>query len=230
MATSDTLIKELPELLNAFYELNPVHHPLEGTIKIAHSLLSLGWLEHVTLNLRLERIVDGHDRVLAAKWLSEQEQSWFDSQTPQTIEPKDKTRYSPDYWLYVPCAIVDLDKSSHAAMTLGLNNEKVQGIDDQVKTQFVLNNIDEHGQWLAGHIHRNLEELLGQMPVASPVVDVSDDHYDEPTITEQPVLKRALNITLDKQQLKQWQAYGELHGLATDSEICLYGLKEALNS
>lgn len=225
MASADTLIKDLPELLNAFYELNPVDHPIEGTIKIAHSLLSLGWLEHVTLNLRLERIVDGHDRVLAAKWLSEQEQSWFDAQIPPTLDPKDKSRYSPDYWNHVPCAVVNMDQSSHAAMTIGLNNEKSQGVDDDLKTRQILVNIDEDGQWLAGYIHRNLEELLAVVPTA-PIFEPETPLEAEPPELppERPVLKRALNITLDKQQLKQWQAYGELHELATDAEICLHGL------
>jgi hypothetical protein len=138
----------LEDPLNAFYEDNARSHSLELDLEdLAMRLLALGWCEHVTYNQKLNRIVDGHGRVLAAKWLSERSPDWFALQLKfakeKGISQADEERYSPLYWNQVSIIATTLIEDDHAAMNLGLNAEKAFGVDDPDKVNKLLAGLDE---------------------------------------------------------------------------------------
>ena len=145
----------LEDLLNAFYEDNAREHSLELDLEdLAMRLLALGWCEHVTYNQKLNRIVDGHGRVLAAKWLSERSPDWFALQLKfaqqRGISATDEERYSPLYWTQVSIIATTLTDDDHAAMNLGLNAEKAFGVDDPDKLNKLLAGLDDEDRAIAG--------------------------------------------------------------------------------
>lgn len=157
----------LEDLLDAFWEDNARQHSLELDLEdLAMRLLALGWCEHVTYNQKLNRIVDGHGRVLASKWLSERSPYWFELQLKfakekierqnkkrsdkQELSPEDEERYSPLYWTQVSIIATTLTDDDHAAMNLGLNAEKAFGVDDPDKVNKLLQDLDEDDRAIAG--------------------------------------------------------------------------------
>ena len=147
----------LEDLLNAFYEDNARSHSLELDLEdLAMRLLALGWCEHITYNQKLNRIVDGHGRVLASKWLSERSPDWFAlqlkfaQQKGISATDEERERYSPLYWTQVSIIATTLTDDDHAAMNLGLNAEKAFGIDDPDKVNKLLSGLDEEERAIAG--------------------------------------------------------------------------------
>lgn len=157
----------LEDLLNAFYEDNAREHSLELDLEdLAMRLLALGWCEHITYNQKLNKIVDGHGRVLAAQWLSERSPDWFALQLKvekERIEKQNKNRsdkyylseadeerYTPLYWLQVSIIATTLVEDDHAAMNLGLNAEKAFGVDDPEKVNKLLSGLDDDEKAIAG--------------------------------------------------------------------------------
>jgi hypothetical protein len=117
-------------------------------------LLALGWCEHITYNQKLNKIVDGHGRVLASKWLSERSPDWFALQLKfaqqRGISEADAERYSPLYWNQVSIIATTLTDDDHAAMNLGLNAEKAFGVDDPDKVKKLLDGLDDEERAIAG--------------------------------------------------------------------------------
>jgi len=145
----------LEDLLNAFWEDNARQHSLELDLEdLAMRLLALGWCEHITYNQKLNRIVDGHGRVLASKWLSERSRDWFALQLKfaqqKGISEADEERYSPLYWTQVSIIATTLTDDDHAAMNLGLNAEKAFGVDDPDKVNKLLSGLDDEDRAIAG--------------------------------------------------------------------------------
>jgi hypothetical protein len=157
MGKVETSWMPLEEIVDCFYRDNPRSHSLDGDIKrTANRLLSVGWLEHVTFNETNRKIVDGHGRVLAAQWLSEQSSDWFSLQfaTWKRRNPDGDTsseeRFNPAYWQQVAIIKVNLDEPGHIAMLLGLNNEKSFGVDDPTKLEAIAASLDDEDKALAG--------------------------------------------------------------------------------
>jgi|GEM_PF-6606426 len=145
----------LEDMLNAFWEDNARQHSLELDLEdLAMRLLALGWCEHITYNQKLNRIVDGHGRVLACKWLSERSPDWFALQLKfaqqKNISEADEERYSPPYWNQVSIIATTLTDDDHAAMNLGLNAEKAFGVDDPDKVKRLLDGLDDEERAIAG--------------------------------------------------------------------------------
>ena len=145
----------LEDMLAAFYEDNAREHSLDlDLIDLAMRLLALGWCEHITYNQKLNRIVDGHGRVLASQWLSERSPDWFALQLKiakqRGITEADEERYLPLYWTQVSIIATTLIDDDHAAMNLGLNAEKAFGVDDPDKVKQLLSGLTEDEQAIAG--------------------------------------------------------------------------------
>ena len=142
-------------MLAAFYKDNAREHSLDlDLIDLAMRLLALGWCEHITYNQKLNKIVDGHGRVLASQWLSERSPDWFALQLKiaqqRGITEADEERYSPFYWTQVSIIATTLVDDDHAAMNLGLNAEKAFGVDDPDKVKQLLSGLTEDEQAIAG--------------------------------------------------------------------------------
>lgn len=185
----------LEDLLNAFYEDNARQHSLELDLEdLAMRLLALGWCEHVTYNQKLNRIVDGHGRVLACKWLSERSPDWFALQLKfaqqRGISEADAERYSPLYWMQVSIIATTLTSEDHAAMNLGLNAEKAFGVDDPDKVKRLLDGLDDEERAIAGFSDK-VKQAIATYAVSDSLSSDGDfqdkQYFERPDATDYSV-------------------------------------------
>jgi hypothetical protein len=175
----------LEDMLGAFFEDNARQHSIDMDIAdLGKRLLALGWCEHVTYNARLGKIVDGHGRVLACRWLSEQSPEWFDLQMRNAkqrspLTTSDEERYSPLYWTNVSIIATNLDTVSHAAMNLGLNNEKSFGYDDETKVSKITSSFSDDELEIAG-FDRKVKA------VAEAIAQMSETEFQDKQYFERP--------------------------------------------
>jgi hypothetical protein len=202
----------LEDLLDAFYEDNARQHSLELDLEdLAMRLLALGWCEHVTYNQKLNRIVDGHGRVLACKWLSERSPDWFALQLKfakertekqnknrsdkQDLSPSDEERYSPEYWQQVSIIATTLTDDDHAAMNLGLNAEKAFGVDDPDKVNKLLSGLDEEEKAIAGFSAKVKQAIATYADTVPNDNDYQDkQHFERPDATDYSVRDRGDHV------------------------------------
>lgn len=239
----------LEDMLQASYELNPRQHSIDLDIRsLAHRLLALGWCEHITVNARNGKIVDGHGRVMACEWLSNQSEEWFAAMwdsAANNLTESDRERYSPVYWLQCSVIVANLDEESHAAVNLGLNNEKVQGVDDPAKISALADRFSEQDKALAGFAVR-IQAIASEIS-SLPSVDFQgkqvfehpdatdycqDDEAIQPdeSSEDEPILPRILNLSVTFTDWKKWKAYKDSHGYTKDADCFYAGLREVFPS
>jgi len=177
MTKVSTQVKPIEQLLSAFYQDNPRSHSLDTDITIlAERLLSAGWCEHVTYNDRNKTIVDGHGRVLAAEWLSQQDPEWFNFKLSQymlkhpELTNSESDRFNPLYWQQVPVIVTSLDDVTHAALTIGLNNEKASGIDNPTKIKALVDMLDDSDRALIG-FEAKVKRVIEQVRQSGTFID-----------------------------------------------------------
>lgn len=170
------------ELLAAFHPLNPNEHDELDVERTARSLLDAGWVEPITLN-RLNRIiVGGHGRVMAADWLRQQSQAWFDHQYQRWEQvyaalEDDRLRFSPDWWQKCLVLEVELDDRTHEAMLMRLNDTESQGVDDPQKLRSLLSSLPALSRSLAGHEAPAEPAPGAEFPQSS--VEAATDYQDK---------------------------------------------------
>lgn len=244
----------LEDLLNAFYEDNARQHSLELDLEdLAMRLLALGWCEHVTYNQKLNRIVDGHGRVLACKWLSERSPDWFALQLKfaqqKGISTTDEERYSPLYWTQVSIIATTLTDDDHAAMNLGLNAEKAFGVDDPDKVSKLLSGLDEEDMAIAGFSDKVKQAIATYADTDPNDNDYQDkQHFERSDATDYSVrdrgdrvkdgdlteydeepeqrFPRVLNLAVTWGDRKKWTEWSRENGTKNDTDTFWQGLKQ----
>ena len=244
----------LEDLLDAFWEDNARQHSLELDLEdLAMRLLALGWCEHVTYNQKLNRIVDGHGRVLAAKWLSERSPDWFALQLKfaqqKGISEADEERYSPLYWTQVSIIATTLTDDDHAAMNLGLNAEKAFGVDDPDKVNKLLSGLDEDDRAIAGFSAKVKQAIATYADIDPNGNDYQDkQHFERSDATdysvrdkgdrvqdgditeydEQPdrVYPKVLNLAITWGDRKKWTEWARQNNAKNDTETFWRGLQQ----
>lgn len=179
------------ELLKRFAEYNPRIHTEEDIRWTAESVLSIGWATTICINEESGVIVGGHARTLAADFLRQQDQEWFDFKFSEWLEAnpdrkiiadKHKHRFTSNFWESCPCIGIKVDRQTERSTNLRLNNNSREGKNDAAKVAALLAQLPDRMQDHAGFDKREAQTIIDAYLVKKseqPQVDFEPKQYFE---------------------------------------------------
>lgn len=184
------------ELINRFHAENPQEHSEEFDLpKIRHSLLNLGWLQYVTLQVD-GSVISGHGRIMSADWFCNQTLDYFEkawkrwlkeNSDREAIADQNQERFNSGYWAKCPCIPVNLDILSQKSALIRLNDTQGDGRANPQRIAALLSQMPKQNQELSGWSPQTADNFIrGFLAKREQTPMIISDDEDENEELENP--------------------------------------------